>query len=189
VFPISYEYSAIAGTNAGSPPNTGSNPDDNTVSGPFWSREVLSLQPHVEHACMTEPTAGKPWCTMEQHWTTSEILGTNADDEFNFKGACTPVNDTPLQPPSNVWNYVVSMNSIPRSGCGGGGSSGAAAFGQPSYLAMAVQVSLEFDVTFFDSRLIAPSEAPDLTFRYPRILEEDDEKEEAPMLNENPFSL
>lgn len=205
VFPISYDYSAIAGTNPGSPPNTGTNPLDNTVSGPFWSREVLSLQPHVEHAVMTNPNGGKPWCLMEQHWTTAEILGTQTEDEFNFKGACTPGGPTStLQPPSNVWNYVVSMNAIPRSGLGGGGTAGAAAFGQPSYLALAVQVSLEWDVTFFDARLIQPSEAPALrslspppSSRYPALTapdSSDDEKEDsesdlAVAPGTNPFAL
>lgn len=173
LFPISYDYSAIAGSNAGIPPNTGANPADNTLSGPFWSREILSLQPHVQTAVMTNPEGGKPWAVLEQSWTTSQILGTSTADEFNFKGACTPVNDTPLTPPTNVWNYVVSMNAIPRSGCGGGGVTGAAAFGQPGYLAMVVQVSLEWDVTFFDARLVQPSEAPDLRNytdgRYPAL--------------------
>jgi hypothetical protein len=188
LFPISYEYSAIAGTNAGTPPNTGIDPTDDTISGPFWSREVLSLQPHVEHAVMTEPTGGKPWCSLAQHWRTSEILGTDTEDEFNFKGACTPGGPSSfLQPPTNVWNYVVSMNAIPRSGLGGGGASGAGAFGASSYLAQCVQVTLEWDVTFFDARLVAPSEAPEPQLKeniprslnstspeYPRLLDSDD---------------
>jgi len=198
LFPISYDYSAIAGTSAGSPPNSGSDPNDNTLSGPFWSREILSLQPHVESAVMTDPDGGKPWCILEQNWSTSQILGTMTEDEFNFKGACTPVALTNLTPPTNVWNYVVSMNSIPRSGCGGGGSSGAAAFGQPSYLAMSVQVSLEWDVTFFDARLVQPSEAPDM-YRspYPSLdplsLDDDEKQEDNDWAGDtemrNPYSL